>query len=234
MWQRLLVALPRVGQQRDKAPWGERLRSSMLKPPDPEQASRAGPPGEDLSVEELEHAIKYADDKERLVGLLAAPFAAIIGIIIHSDLISRDLMVRQADGRLGYQTNPTYYHDVLLVLLVLSVLMVVTAWFRKRLFLGVVLVLYGITVFNLRHYFGFAIPYVLVAAWLLVRSFRLQRQVREATTGGAGSGRTPGKGSSGGSSARPGTSKRYTPPVSPPKRPAVRKPDPKDGRKRAG
>ena len=233
LWHRLLVALPRVGQQGEKPPLGERLRRAALKPAEPDHAPKAPGSVEHLSVEELEHRIKYADDKERLVGLLAAPFAAIIGLIIHSDLIARDHVVRLKGGRLGYQTNPAYYHDMLLVLLVLSVLMVATAWFRKRLFLGVVLVLYGITVFNLRHYFGFAIPYVLAAAWLLVRSFRLQQQLREATTGASG-GQRVNRGGGRRTSAPPGSSKRYTPPTNQPRQASERKPDGKDGKKRAG
>ena len=212
---------------------GERLRGAVLKPVDADADAPTPPSADDMSVEELEQAIKFADDKERLVGLLAAPFAAIIGLVIHSDLIARDHVVRLQDGRTGYQVNPAYYHDVLLVLLVLSVLMVATAWFRKRLFLGIVLVLYSVTVFNLRHYFGFAIPYALAAAWLLVRSFRLQRALRAATAGSSGPARMPDRGR-GGSSARPGSSKRYTPPVQQAKRSPVRKPDGKDRKKRAG
>ncbi len=41
------------------------------------------------------------------------------------------------------------FHELLLVLLGLSVLMLVTAWFRKRMYLGIVMALYGLAVFNL-------------------------------------------------------------------------------------
>ena len=40
--------------------------------------------------------------------------------------------------------------------------------------------LYGLAVFNL-HYWGFGVPFILVGAWLLVRAYRLQRDLREAT-----------------------------------------------------
>ncbi len=232
LWHRVLLALPRVKHGGERAPLGERLRGAVLKPADPDSPSKGAAADDPQSAEELEQAIKHADDKERLVGLLAAPFAAIIGIIIHNDLITRDHIVAIRHGQLVYQTNPNNYHEILLVLLVLSVLMVVTAWFRKRLFLGVVLVLYGVTVFSLKHYFGFAIPYVLAAAWLLVRSFRLQRQLREATAGGPGTPRTRGTG--GGSAPRPGSNRRYTPPSNQPRRSSLRKPDGPDRKKRAG
>ena len=76
--------------------------------------------------------------------------------------------------------NLSLYHELSLVLLGLSVVMLATAFFRKRLYLGIVMALYGLAIFNLR-YWGFGIPFVLVAAWLLVRAFRLQRDLREAT-----------------------------------------------------
>ena len=51
------------------------------------------------------------------------------------------------------------------MLLGLALLMLVTAWWRKRLFLGITMALYGLAIFNL-HYWGFGIPYILAAAWL--------------------------------------------------------------------
>ena len=58
--------------------------------------------------------------------------------------------------------------------------MLAFAWFRKRLYLGMVIALYGLAVFNL-HYWGFGIPFVMAGAWLLVRAYRLQRDLRVAT-----------------------------------------------------
>ena len=66
------------------------------------------------------------------------------------------------------------------MLLVLAVAMLVTAWFRKRLYLGVAMALYGLTVFNLK-YWGFGLPFVLFGAWLMVRSYRAQKALRLAT-----------------------------------------------------
>ena len=82
---------PGSSSDADKAPLGERLRDAILKPVDPgrrrkAKAGRRKP----VSVEELEDAVKYADDKERLMGLLLAPVAAAIGLLVINDLISHD------------------------------------------------------------------------------------------------------------------------------------------------
>jgi hypothetical protein len=90
--------------------------------------------------------------------------------------------------------------------------MLVMAMLRKRLFLGIVMALYGLAVFNL-HYWGFGVPFIMGGAWLLVRAYRLQRDLREAT----GEPSRPGvRGSGGGANPRTSSSKankRYTPPT---------------------
>jgi hypothetical protein len=117
--------------------------------------------------------------------------------------------------------NPSLYHDVLIVLLVLALAMLTTALLRRRLFLGMATALYGLAVFNL-HYWGFGVPFVLAGAWYLVRAYRLQRSLREANgegprygSGSRSRGGTPSNGN------RPGANKRYTPRPSPSSR-AVR------------
>ncbi len=70
------------------------------------------------------------------------------------------------------------------MLLALAFVMLIMAMRRKRLFLGMAMALYGLTVFNL-HYWGFGIPFILFASWYLVRSYRLSRDLRLATEGAA-------------------------------------------------
>jgi hypothetical protein len=183
----------------DKLPLSARLRNALLKPVDPN--AMATVPDAPSSVEELEVAARFANDKERLTGLLAAPIAAAIGLAItHAD-ISNDPL---APSKL--HVNPSIYYELEIVLLVLSFVMLVMAMRRKRLFLGMAMALYGLTVFNL-HYWGFGVPFILFASWYLVRSYRLSRDLRLATEG------TSGRGAGG-----PRASKRYTPPTSRPKR----------------
>lgn len=215
--QRLLLGLPRFKPAREKAPLGTRLKDAMLKPADPEKTAKSKASEKELSVEELEAASKSADDKERLVGLMAAPFAAAIGILVISALVSNDPPAFLKDGQPNkLHVSISLYHDLTLVLLGLALLMLVTAWFRKRLYLGMIMALYGLAIFNL-HYWGFGIPFILCAAWLLVRSYRIQRDLKAATGGSPSAGSRAG--SRGNEPQRPHQSKRYTPPA-----PAARRP----------
>jgi len=159
----------------------DRLRAAFLKPVEDDASSTAETSDEPLSVEELDADVRSADDKERLVGLLAAPFAAAIGILVMRALILNDPPVLLKNGRIDtLHVSLTLYHDLEGVLLALSMLMLVTAMLRKRLYLGIVMALYGLAVFNL-HYWGFGFPFIMAGAWLLVRAYRLQRDLREAT-----------------------------------------------------
>jgi hypothetical protein len=103
------------------------------------------------------------------------------------------------------------------------VLILATAWLRKRLALGIVMALFGLGIFNLR-YWGFGIPFLMGGAWLLVRAYRLQQKLKAAGGGQSGysssNGRLP---SSGGVLPRP--NKRYTPPTERRPRPAKAKPE---------
>ncbi len=208
---RLLLSLPHLRRDPDKAPLGERLRNALVKPVEPGAGAKAKAADKPMSVEELEDAARYADDKERLTGLLLAPVSAAIGILVINDLIAHD---PPAGNKL--HVNVSLYHELSLVLLGLSVLMLATAFFRKRLYLGIVMALYGLAIFNL-HYWGFGIPFVLVAAWLLVRAFRLQRDLREAT-GDSPRAAAQRRRRAAAELSRPQRNKRYTPPTSPPKR----------------
>ena len=144
----------------------ERLGKTFLKPTD----SNPTPAAESRSVDELEAELRSATDKERAIGLIAAPFAAAIGILVMSALISNDPAAILKNGRPNRLHVPvSTYHEVLAVLIGLSVVMLGTAMWRKRLYLGISMALYGLAVFNL-HYWGFGVPFILCAAWLLVRS----------------------------------------------------------------
>lgn len=228
-WQRLLLRLPRARHDADKAPLGERFRDAVLKPIEPEQAeadARAKAASAERSVEELEDDVRFANDQERFIGLIAAPLAAVIGLIITSTLISDD-PVATIHGR----TNPQHvsvglYHAGELVLLALALGMLLGAWYRKRMVVGIAMALYGLTVFNL-HYWGFGIPFLLGGAWYLVRAYRAQQALKTAKAGGS----VPRRGGGRGDPSGPQASKRYTPKAPPRKKPPASKPD---DEKRAG
>ncbi len=129
LWHRLLLSLPRLRRDPDKAPLGERLREAIVKPVEPSAAAKAKAADEPLSVEELEDAVRYADDKERLTGLLLAPVAAAIGLIIISDRISHNPAQFLKSGKVNPQhVSVSLYHELELVLLGLAVVMLVTAY----------------------------------------------------------------------------------------------------------
>jgi hypothetical protein len=195
-------------------PLRQRLNRLFLKPVDPATSSPAevAPPP---TVEELEYDNRYANDKERIIGLLAAPLAAIIGILI----ISSDIAHDPAIGTKLYVPVSTY-HWLMAELLVLSVAMLAAAWFRKRLYLGFAMALYGLSAFNL-HWWGFGVPYILFGSWYLVRAYRSQKALKEATGVGRYGGRSSGGGTSAGSG--PQANKRYTPPSPRPKRSSLPK-----------
>jgi hypothetical protein len=197
-------------QNSERPPLRDRLRNLVLKPAEPDK----GPKGSarPLSVEELEADVRSANDKERLMGLVAAPLAAAIGILVISALIVNDPPARLKNGQVNtLHVSLSLYHDLGGVILALSVLMLVTAMWRKRLYLGIVTALYGLAIFNL-HYWGFGVPFILFAAWLLVRAYRLQRDLREATEGTLSRGVARSGGSVTSRRAPPKPNKRYTPP----------------------
>lgn len=207
-WQRFVLAVWYPGGRRsDRDPLGERMRSAVLK--DPAAAGREAAAGP-TTVEEIEAAIKRADDKERLVGLLLAPVAAAIGLVVTASLIANDPSSRLADGLVNPKhVSTSLYTELGAVALVLALLMLVMAWYRKRLYLGIVMALYGLSIFNL-HFWGFGIPYIIAGAWLLVRAYRLQQQLKLAKGGGGGT--FPGSA---------GPNKRYTPPTRRPPKPTA-------------
>jgi hypothetical protein len=185
-----------------------------------ESATGNNPGGKDgpTTIPEIEAAIKRADDKERLIGLLAAPFAAGIGLLVTASLIANDPKSLLADGQINrLHVSPSLYTELGLVTIALALVMLVTAWFRKRLILGIACALYGLSIFNL-HYWGFGIPFIMIGAWYLVRAYRLQGRLKAAKAAEGIDYTTP--------LAPPRPSKRYTPPTSPPRR----APKPKPGK----
>jgi hypothetical protein len=109
-----------------------------------------------------------------------------------SALIANDPSALLKNGQVNrLHVSLSLYHDLGGVLLGLSVLMLVVAMLRKRLYLGIVMALYGLAVFNL-HYWGFGVPFIMGGAWLLVRAYRLQRDLNEATGEPGGAKRSAG------------------------------------------
>jgi hypothetical protein len=183
----------------------QRLRYTMVRP---DEGRSNSAPAEDRPAEEVRDVIKRADDKERAIGLIAAPVSAALSFIVITALIDRN----SVPGATHY-TPASTYHELLLVLLGLGVLMLVTAFLRKRLFMAITMALYGVALFQLG-WLGFAVPFVLAGAWYLVRSYRLQQELKRVEPGEASVARGKGLSSNASRTApRPRQNKRYTPPA---------------------
>ncbi len=178
----------------------DRLRNAALKPEDPDAPSHSKGAYE-LSGEELQIEAKQANDKERAIGLLAGPLATIIAFLVIHNLVVNDPAARLSNGAVkSSHVSTSTYSELFIVLIVLSFGMTAMALWRKRLFLGIAAALYGLAIFNL-HYWGFGAPFVLVGAWYLVRTYRLNRNLKESTAGELSA-----------TSSGPASNKRYTPP----------------------
>ena len=182
-----------------KAKLGARLQERFLNPPKPGANDGWEIP---TDVAELEQANRQANDKERLVGAFGAPLAAAIAILVIRTLVHNDPAHYLKNGQVNPQyTSVSLYSELLIVLLALSLAILASSMWRKRLLMGMSFALYGLAIFNL-HYWGFGIPFLLAGAWLLVRSYRLSHGLKEATGTLGFSGR----------SGQPRANKRYTPP----------------------
>jgi hypothetical protein len=153
-------------------------------------------------VDEVEAEITRSNDKERVIGLIAAPVAAIVGLVISSASVNYAKSHNQSTG---------VYEKLTYVLLALAVLILLSSWLRKRLFQGITLALFGVAIFQLHYsYVGFAAPFILFGAWYLIRSYRLQQELRRAEAAGPSAPRP--KASPSAAAPRPRRNKRYTPP----------------------
>ncbi len=194
---------PHAGPAGDDAPkltrW-ERIKFTLVRP-DNEPSDNA--PDQDRTAEDIEEDIRRANDKERAWGLVLGPVAAALSFLIIGTLVGNDPKAGAKN-----HVDPSLYHSLLFVLLGLSLLILVTALWRKRLFLGISLALYGLAVFNL-HYWGFGVPFLLAGAWYLVRAYRFQQELKRLQGDGGAPGRKGGPATNG---SRPRQNKRYTPP----------------------
>lgn len=188
-----------------------RLKRLILKPPRPGiELEPDGTP----TPEALDAGERSANDKERLIGLFAAPLAAGIALMVTNSLIANDPSAILADGQPNrLHVSVGLYHEVLIASLALSLFVLVASWFRKRLLIGVGLALYGLTIFNLR-FWGFGVPFLIGGAWYLVRAYRIHQRFRDARTDTASQSRLAAVGPGASSLTRPTPNKRYTPPQS--------------------
>jgi Ca2+/Na+ antiporter len=182
----------------------ERLKYAMVRPDNEPDDTK---PAEDRPLDEVQTDLRSSNEKERAIGLVVAPIAAIVGILISSASI---------DNARNHGQSVGVFEELTYVLLGLAVLILVSSLLRKRLFQGITIALFGVAVFQLKYsYVGFAAPFVLVGAWYMVRSYRLQQELKRVEASGGGSPRptraSPARAN--GSAPRARANKRYTPPT---------------------
>src|SRR5580700_550026 len=102
------------------------ISNFMLKPAPAEPATGASEAADSgpSTVPELEAAVKRADDKERLVGLLMAPVAAAIALLVVASLVAHDPKALLVNGQINkLHVNPSLYVELGAVTLALALLM---------------------------------------------------------------------------------------------------------------
>src|SRR5271155_1999036 len=111
LWQRMVQVLPgheSEKSEKEKVALKDRLLSAIVKSETSD--SKPKDSGVPDTVEGLEAAVKSANDKERLVGLLAAPFAALIGLLVIGAQISHDPPAYLKNGLVNkLHVNPSLY-----------------------------------------------------------------------------------------------------------------------------
>lgn len=175
----------------------ERLKYAAVRP---DEESDGTGPAHGRSVDAIQADVRRANDKERIIGLVAAPVAAVVGLSISAASLNYAR---------AHHESLVVYDELTYVLLGLATLILVTSLLRKRLFQGLALALFGVAVFQLHYtYVGFAAPFALAGAWYLIRSYRLQRELKDAEAEVDPTRPTPLANGS-----KPKASKRYTPPA---------------------
>jgi len=178
----------------------QRVKYSMVRPDDDPKEKEVQ---EIRPVEEIQADIARSDDKERAIGLVAAPLAAFIGLLISNASVNYAKT---------HNLSTSVYDKLTYVLLGLAVLILLTSWLRKRMFQGITLALYGLAIFQLHYpYFGFAAPFLLAGSWYLIRAWRLQQELKRAEAAGPQAPRPKGA-TTNAAAPRPRRNKRYTPP----------------------
>jgi hypothetical protein len=141
-----------------------------------------GPSG--MSKEELAHRIKYVDDRERLIGLVLAPLATVLS----AGVLAIGLHTAQHVAK-GEASRVTIINFGIAGLVV-SVLLFLAAWSRRRSFMAFALLFMGLPLQPLR--FPIFVGYWFAAGWILFRSLKWQRELAAINRAEGGGSRTAG------------------------------------------
>jgi hypothetical protein len=201
---------------------GERIRSG-LQPGGTARTANAPPSATPRSSKQI---VERLDDRERLFCFAAAALAVVAGIAIYL-VETENKNFRLTKGELTPETT-------LVLGFVVGGLLLGATLLGRRAPVGFV-ALFGFLFFGTRYFAG--IPFLVLAVWLLARSYKFQKEAAAARRAAMAEGATPPRagtrGARGGSSssgraksstggaagkgpARPEANKRYTPKQAPP------------------
>jgi hypothetical protein len=152
---------------------GGRLRDSFLTPSQPAKA-RGAPSG--MTKEELVVIIKRLDERERVMALFSAPLGVVVGVVLTIAALHYNPPIHHK----GHLTAGTivYFEGGARVLL--SVLVGLAAWTRRRSFVAFALLFLGTSMG-----FPFALPFWVLGVWLIFRVFKWQKELTAMTRGTA-------------------------------------------------
>ncbi len=215
MGQRLLTSLPDL-QRKPKAPAKVDTTSDGADDASPSDngtgpeadgggtasSTKAPPRGKTsgLSKEELTHAIKRIDDRERLLAILSAPIGVVVGALL-------TVLAVHFNPPLHHKNHLTFVTIVVFeggARVLLSGVVLAAAYTRRRSFVGFALLFLG-TSLGL----PFALPFWALGAWLIWRVFKYQRELT-ALGGTVGRQRKPAAGRDSGRGTNKGTNRPAT------------------------
>ncbi len=121
-----------------------------------------------LTKEELTHAIKRIDDRERLLAILSAPIGVVVGALL-------TVLAVHFNPPLHHKNHLTFVTIVVFeggARVLLAGVVLAAAYTRRRSFVGFALLFLG-TSLGL----PFALPFWALGAWLIWRVFKYQREL---------------------------------------------------------
>ncbi len=141
-----------------------RLRDSSVKPARTGKGASRADPTKDMTNDELIHAIKRIDDRERLYALFAGPLGMVIAVMVTVTNYDRNPAV----GHKGH-VDPKYIVLEGLVGVVLGGIVVLAALWRRRSFVGYTLFFLGVPLLP------YGIVFCGLGGWMIWRTMRFQK-----------------------------------------------------------
>jgi len=154
-----------------RSPSPGRRRDALMKPPAP-RPQRGAPSG--MTKDELNRIIKRIDDREQLLAYSSAVLGVVVGVVLTVAAVHVNPPVHHK----GHETAGfiVYFEGGARVLL--SAVVALAAWRRRRSFVGFALLFLGTSLG-----FLFALPFWALGVWMIFRVLKWQKELA-AMTGG--------------------------------------------------